>query len=114
MEETDYRSIAEDCVRVIDSKKGRDAVLYDVREMTGFTDYIIIATVDSGPQMQAVMKEMLGRWKKRPLHVEGDAAGGWVLVDFVGVVVNLFTPEVRAFYKLERLWGQADQVEIKL
>ena len=106
------RNLAERIAEVIHSKQGKDIVVYDVREMASFTDYIIIATLNSDVQIRAVLKELSRKIKTPGFHVEGEASGGWVLLDYDYVIVNLFFPNERRFYGLERLWGEAELLDI--
>ncbi len=107
MERINYSKIIKEITHIVDSKKGEDVVVYDVRDMTSFTDYIMIVSVNSSAQMNAVLKELNKNIEIKPNHIEGDASGGWILMDYEGVVVNIFVPEIRNFYCLERLWGEA-------
>ena len=106
------KEVLEKIVDIICEKKGENLIVYDVRGLTSFTDYILIVTLNSEVQMKAILKEM-----KRNISlsesVEGEASSGWILVDYDGVIVNLFLPQVREFYSLERLWGDAKKVKIK-
>jgi ribosome-associated protein len=93
-------------------KKGEELVLLDLRELTPMTDFFVIGTVSTDVHSRAVeehLREMIReRFGVKPWHVEGgDASRTWVLLDYVDVVVHLFQPETRAYYDLERLWGDA-------
>jgi len=113
MERINYHELLEAAVDIIDSKKGEGIIAYDVRDMTSFTDYILIASVNSSSQMGAIIKEFRNNPGLKKSRIEGDASSGWVLIDCEGIVLNLFLPEVREFYSLERLWGEAKEVKIK-
>ena len=97
-------------VEAITGLKGHDVVVLDLRGLTDATDWFVVASGTSDTHVRgladAVHKAMqpLG---VRAHHAEGLAQGRWVLLDFVDVVVHLFHPEARAFYRLERLWGDA-------
>lgn len=112
MERLNYKTLTKKIIEVISSKKGEDIVTYDVKKMTSFTDYLIIATVTSKVQMEAVIKELVHELKIKPNHIEGKGLSGWMLIDYGGVVVNMFLPEVREFYRLERLWGDGQILTI--
>jgi len=111
MERVDGIKIVEDIRAVLGEKKAADVVAFDVSNLTSFTDYIVIATVNSQTQMKAVLRELKESLKYGHYHTEGAPASGWVLVDYGAVVLNLFTPDIREFYRLERLWGDARKVE---
>lgn len=108
----DYRNAAVCAAEITDAKKAENLILYDMRKLTSFTDYMIIATVNSSSQKEAVIKELKEKLSIRPLHVEGASKGGWSLIDYGGLVINLFYPEERAFYSLERIWGDAEKVSV--
>jgi ribosome-associated protein len=84
--------------------------LLDIRDVSILADYFIIASAISERQAQALVEAVHEEIKKafdaRPLHVEGEPASGWILMDYGGVVVHLFAPEVRAYYDLEGLWRE--------
>ncbi len=89
-------------------KKGENILLLDIRGLTQLTDYFVLCSGTSDRQLQAlesgVEEEVRKSLDISPLHVEGEASSGWVLMDYGSVVVHLFTPEVRAYYDLETLW----------
>ena len=92
-------------------RKAQDIVQLDLREIIGYTDYFVICTGRSDRQTKAIhdaihegMKAEHGR---RPERVEGLPKARWVLMDYLDVVVHIFTPEMRAYYRLEQLWGEA-------
>jgi len=94
-----------------DDKKARDIVELDLREVLGYTDYFVICSGASERQVKAIhdgihlgMKDAHGLLPRR---VEGLGESRWVLMDYLDVVVHVFTPETRAFYRLEQLWGEA-------
>ena len=101
-------------VDAITSKMGADILLLDLSGVTLIADYFIIATAESQRQLSAISEEIVQQVKEgqqiSPLSVEGTAASGWVLVDYGGVVVHLFTPKQREFYRLEDLWAEARTV----
>jgi ribosome-associated protein len=104
--------------RVIDAahdRKGSDVVVLDLRPADGFTDYFVIVTGQNVRQIQAIsdaVQESLDEKGARPSHVEGGDHAGWILLDYFDFIVHIFSPETRAFYALERLWGSADRIEI--
>lgn len=96
--------------RGADDKKARDVRLWDVRRFSGVTDFYVVATCDSIPQMQAAentIDETLKKSGLRPLRREGRGSAPWRVLDFGGVVVHLLTESARLFYGLERLWEGA-------
>ena len=98
---------------LIIDKKGEDVVLMDLRKLTSVCDWFVVATVDSEPQMKAVVTHIKqGELGEDPWHVEGLDHGQWVVLDYVDVVVHLFRKNVRENYAIERLWGDAPQKEL--
>ena len=97
-------------VDLLSDRQAEDVVLLDIHEIAYFTDFFVIATAlnarHAASLIDAFEKELANEGIK-PLRREGESSSGWVLVDFGGVVVHLFTPEDREFYKLEELWGVA-------
>ena len=91
-------------------KKAEDVVLMDLREVTNFTDYFVLCTARSDPQLRAIadaIQEGLLPQKQRAWHAEGYDGRSWILLDYVHVVAHVFLPETRRYYALERLWGDA-------
>lgn len=99
---------------IFEEKQAEDIVLLDMRNLTIITDYFLIGTATSDRQSRAIIDEVAERIKKEegitPLGVHGAPEGGWVIVDYGGVVVHLFAPEKRAYYDLEGLWAEAPVV----
>ncbi len=91
-------------------KKAADVVALQVGEVLGYTDYFVICTGRSDRQVKAIHDRILEGMKKdhgiNAQRVEGLAEARWVLMDYLDVVVHVFTPETREFYGLERLWGE--------
>lgn len=81
-----------------------------MREVVSYTDYFVICSGRSSRQTKAISDEIRLKMKKNgeiPLRVEGEQGGDWILMDYLGVVVHIFTPESREFYRLENLWKEA-------
>jgi ribosome-associated protein len=96
-------------------KKVLDLVVLDLRKGSAFTDFFIIGTGANVRQVQAIadaIEEALRKKGVRPALVEGYSRGEWVLLDYFDFIVHVFLPATRDFYGLERLWGDAERVEI--
>lgn len=94
-------------------KQAGDIVLLDTRDICGYTDYFVIATSESDRQIIAVHDEVEARLKQagiRPLHTEGSAGSGWMVLDYGSVIVHIFSPGERAYYDLENLWETAKPI----
>lgn len=104
----DSLEMARRIVEVIADKKGEDVLLLDIRDISILADCFVIGSTTSERQAQAIVEgvkqEIKQAFDVRPLHVEGEASSGWVLMDYGSVVVHLFTPQMRAYYDLEGLW----------
>ena len=90
-----------------------DVVLLDLRDLSVFTDYFVVASGETERHLESLAEGVVRRIRERGLHVhhrEGTGDGGWILLDFPGIVVHLFTRPVRERYGLERLWGRAREV----
>jgi ribosome-associated protein len=90
-------------------------VVLDLRGLATFTDYFLICAGGSRRQIETIadeIEEKLGKAKRKPSHVEGYPRGDWILMDYVDFVVHIFTPASRAYYDLERLWGDAERLAI--
>jgi ribosome-associated protein len=92
-------------------KKALELIELDLRGVVGYTDYFVICSGNTPRQVKAIQDGILEGLKHEhdalPRRVEGSAEGGWVLIDYLDVVVHIFTPQARAFYRLEQLWGEA-------
>jgi len=107
------RALAKACARAADDKKAEDVVILDLRKLTSVTDYFVIATAGNPRHMGAVsdaVVEEAKRFKARTIGREGTENSGWVLLDFVDVVVHIFDSERRRIYDLGLLWGDAPRV----
>lgn len=98
------------------SKKATDVKILDLRDLTTITDFFVICTGASDTQVKAIADAVIDGSKKlgeRPWHKEGITNRSWVLLDYVEVVVHIFLKDVRNFYGLEKLWGDAKMTEVK-
>jgi ribosome-associated protein len=102
-------------VKAVQDKQGRDVVVLDLRSAGGFTDYFLICTGQNARQISTIAEAVQERLKEdygeRPALAEGVKKSEWVLLDYFNFVVHIFSPECRAFYGLERLWGSAERHE---
>jgi ribosome-associated protein len=102
-------------VRAALGKKAQDIVVLDLRQSPAFTDFFVVCSGQNVRQVQAIadaVEEALKARKIRASHVEGYDRAEWVLMDFFTFIVHVFTPATRAFYSLERLWGDAERIAI--
>ena len=102
-------------VRAALDKKASDVVILDLRHTPAFTDFFVLCSGQSTRQVKAIadaVEETLRASKVRPAHVEGYDRAEWILMDYFTFIVHVFTPQTRAFYSLERLWGDAKRIEV--
>lgn len=107
--------IAENAVRALGNKKGRDIKLLQTGNITVLADYFVIATATSAPHIKALADEVdkiLSELGEPPTRREGYRSGSWILLDFGCVIVHIFQEEAREFYNLERLWTDAESINI--
>lgn len=110
--------LARVAARAADDKKAADIVLLDLSPMTDVCDYFLVCTGANARQVDAIVDEVREKVHDAcgvsPLSCEGRSGLSWVLVDYGSVVVHVFRPETRDFYRLEALWADAPRVELDL
>ncbi len=99
-----------------DEKKATDIMVQEVRELIGVTDYFVIATAASSRQVDAIIDEIEDELREKagikPSHREVSPDGSWSLLDYGNIVVHVFMPETREYYRLEALWNDAPTVDL--
>ncbi len=107
------RAIALAAARAAAAKQADDVAILDVHGLIVITDYFVICSGRSDPQIKTIVEEVekaVRELGERPIRREGDAEARWVLLDYVDVVVHVFAEEEREYYDLERLWRDAPRV----
>ena len=102
-------------IRAALDKKAVDVVVLDLRNTPAFTDFFVLCSGLNQRQVKAIadaVEEALRAAKVQPTHIEGYDRAEWVLMDFFNFIVHVFTPQTREFYSLERLWGDAQRIEV--
>jgi ribosome-associated protein len=107
------RQLADAAVEALQDKKGLKIVIMDLRKLRGaITDYFVICSATSDKHAQAlsdtVWEQLRVQYQDKPMNVEGRTKGEWILMDYVNIVVHVFTEEHRRFYDIESLWGDAE------
>ena len=100
-------------VAAAEDRKAINLQVLDLDSISDFTEYFLICSGSNERQVQAIADGVLRELRKagqRPLHVEGQRQGSWILLDFGSLIVHVFHEETRAFYALERLWSDASDV----
>ena len=102
-------------ISAAEDKKAVDLVVLDLRKAAGFTDFFVIASGTNTRQVRAIadaVMESLAADGAKPAHVEGYDRSEWILIDYFDFIVHVFAPQTRLFYGLERLWGNAERIEV--
>jgi ribosome-associated protein len=103
-------------VTAVRDKKAEDVIVLDLRKTGGFTDFFVICTGGNARQMTAIADSVQDTLRQsldeRPALAEGVDKSEWILLDYFNFVVHIFSRECRAFYGLERLWGNAERHEV--
>lgn len=102
-------------VKALDDKKGKDIRVLHTEGQTTLADYFVICTGGSNTQVKALAdaaEDAMTKAGEEPHHIEGHRGNQWTLMDYSAVVVHIFTEEGREFYDLERLWSDAEQVDL--
>jgi ribosome-associated protein len=105
----------ERALQAAEDKKAVNLVVLDLRKAAGFTDFFIICSGTNTRQVRAIadgVMDALAATGVKPAHVEGYDRSEWILLDYFDFIVHVFAPETRMFYGLERLWGNAEHIEV--
>ncbi len=109
------KELARFCAECAAEKQAEEVKILNVGEVSSIADCFVIGTANSEPQLRAITgfveREVREHYRLRPLSECGDAASGWVLLDFGTVLVHIMTGEMRQRYNLEGLWGAGDRLE---
>lgn len=106
-------TLAQRAVDILSDRQALDIALLDISRTATFTDYFVIATAQSPLQFNALQDSLEKQFKPEGIelrHREGSADNGWMLLDFGDVIVHIFSPEKREYYRLEELWGRTSPV----
>ena len=113
---TDSRTCALIAARAADKVKASDIVVQRVADRMAETDYFVIATASNSRQVEAIIDEVEDELREqcaiKPTHREGSSDGSWSLLDYGDIVVHVFQPETREYYRLEALWNDAPIVDL--
>jgi len=102
---------------LVQDKLARDVVILDMRPVCTYTDYFVVCTGGNPRQAKGIWDEVHGRLKHEndllPRSVEGATESTWIIADYLDVVLHVFTPEARAFYRLEDLWDDVPHESVE-
>jgi len=104
------------CVNAALEKQAKNLIILNVKKMSSLADYFVICSGGSDRQVQAItasIEERLKKAGKRPIGMEGERAGKWVLMDYGDVILHIFHEPVRQFYDIERLWTDVPRMEVE-
>lgn len=107
---------ARHAARVALDKRAVDVVVLDVQALSSVTDYFLVCSGKSTTHVQTIsdaIRDGLKTLGMRPLHTEGVAESGWILLDYGDVLVHVFLEDTRLYYALERLWGDAPTLSLE-
>jgi ribosome-associated protein len=111
-------NLARHLAELADSKKAEDIVALDMRGLVAYTDFLVVGTARNERQARGIVDEVRTRVKREsgmlPSGVDGGGEAGWTIVDYLDVVLHVFTPEARDRYQLEDLWHEAPRLELDL
>ncbi|HIS72821.1 MAG TPA: ribosome silencing factor [Candidatus Scatomorpha pullicola] len=109
------REIAAEAAKALENKQAKDIKVLHTSDVTVLADYFIICTATSSTHVKTLTDEVdrvLSEVGEPPLRREGYRGGGWILLDFGCVIVHIFQEDLREFYNLEHLWGDAQEVPL--
>lgn len=112
----DSTELVDKIIENIQSKKGFDITILDLKKLTAMADYFVICSAGANVQVKAIADEVDKKLRKegtKCYHREGYNSLNWVLLDYFDVVVHIFKKDIREFYNIEKLWGDAEITEIE-
>lgn len=101
--------------KALESKKGEDIKIMEVKDVTTIADYFIFASANSSTQVKALADEVEYKLKQNnvfPDHIEGRQSNDWILLDYKNIIVHVFLKSSREFYNMEELWQNAQEINI--
>ena len=112
----DNREIAIKTGEILSAKKAEQVIVLGIAEQSSFADYFVNANAMNDRQLRALSNEVedqLAREGIIPKNIEGKSSSGWILMDYGDIVVNIFLPQQREMYQLEKIWGDGEFIEIE-
>ncbi|MCI7085670.1 MAG: ribosome silencing factor [bacterium] len=111
---TSYEQAVE-TAKILSSKKGRDIKVLEISDVSVLADYMVIATGTSSTQVKALAEAVEEKLDEKGIsvsHIEGYRSNSWILLDYVDVIVHVFSNEAREYYDLERLWEDGKEIDL--
>ena len=112
----DIKAMAMVAAKAIDDKKGQDISIIDIGPKAAFADYMIIASGGSERQVKALCDEVEDKLAEQEVfvkHIEGKNNSGWILMDYVDIIVNLLTADLREKYNIEKVWADCEFLNLE-
>ncbi len=109
------REMADKVLEILNTRKAHNVKLLRVEDQTVISDYFVICSATSNTQVKSLAAEIeykMGLCAVDPLHLDGYSEGQWTVIDYGAVMVHVFHEEARQFYKLEKLWADAEEIDI--
>lgn len=113
----DTKALSMEIFKALDDKKGHNITVMDVQDITSIADYFVLATGTSSKHAAALadsVEDELTKMGLEPAHKEGHRSGEWILLDYLDVIVHVFTEDTRQFYNLEKMWKDAEIVDVSV
>lgn len=101
--------------KLLSDKNGKDVKILDITDITSISDYFVICSGNTKVQVQALADNVIEKMREEgisPLRIEGYNSFSWVLLDYGGAIVHIFKQDMRDFYNLEHLWGDAKKISV--
>ena len=112
------QQLAQECAKAADETKAENIRIWDLRGISNLTDFMVVCTGSSMPQLRAILRDVAGKIADdhgvKPTHTDGQPDTRWVVLDFIDVMVHVMDPELREYYRLEELWKDAKEVDWQL
>ena len=110
------KELALACAKAAGEIQAEDIRVFDLRGLSTLTDFMVLCSGNSMPHLRAVLRDVrahVEEWTgERPVNAEGNADSRWVVLDYIDVMVHVMHEEMREFYDLETLWGDAKELEV--
>ena len=116
MKKLNFLKLAKQAKKIAEDKKGEDVVVLDVKELTSITNYFVIVTANSTPQINAISSEIEKVFKyeyELPVIRKEAKSSNWVVLDFGGILVHIMSFDTRQQYELEKIWLKTDNKKVK-
>ncbi len=115
MAEKKGKELALECARAAAEIQAENIRIFDLRGLSTLTDFMIVCSGTSMPHLRAILRDVRGHVEEwtgvKPVHAEGKADSRWVVLDYIDVMVHVMHAELREYYGLEQLWGDAKEIQ---